>query len=125
MKKLIGLSIIIALFAIGYANPTMRIGKLPLATKLVVHKAGKDPLTFTTTDRIKSFARLFKLDVDPNRKTAGTPPYRVEFWRNASDKKPFEEIWIDRHGSWGFVKLRPIYGFDKKLVDWIEELFKD
>lgn len=123
MNKLIAFCIVLAVFAIGLANPAVRIRNLSAATKVVIHKQGKDPLSLTSSESIKELRELFQIEVNSNRKTAGVPPYKLEFWRSASDKRPFEVIWVDRHGSWGFENLRAIYGHERKIVDFIERMF--
>lgn len=125
MNKVIAVCVVFAVFAIGLANPAVRIRNLSAAKKLVIHKQGKDPLSLTSSESIRELREMFKIEIDNTRKTAGVPPYRIEFWRSASDKRPFEEIWVDRHGSWGFVKRRAIYGNDRKIAEFIEKLFRE
>lgn len=124
MNKVVCFAIVLGVVAVGYANPSIRVGKLKHATKLTIHKQGKDPISITNKANIDSIVNLIEIKIDRNRVTAGTPPYRIEFWRSAGDRKPFEEIWVDQHGSWGFVRLRTIYGNDRKIVERIETFYR-
>jgi hypothetical protein len=118
MKKLVLIAAVSSAALVALAiNPSIRVGKFKNAEKLVIKKGTNEPYTIFDAAKSSGFGRMFKIQTQESG--PGRGEYRVEFWR-LSDRKPFDVVWIDHLGRWGFEGHRTTYGQQPELLDWIK-----